>query len=102
MLARDEQSDCYYSVALIFNSCWWFGFRNEEKEKFIHLQDKNVEVYTSKKEALLKRKNKMIGELEEEMKRLQRLHWEKMMAVEKQFDEELDQLMEEHTPSKSN
>lgn len=65
-----------------------------------------MEEFLGKREALVERRNKKMEELEEElekeMKRLKALHWEKEMAVEKQFDDELDQLMEEYAPSKSN
>ncbi|KAL8474912.1 hypothetical protein ACS0TY_031357 [Phlomoides rotata] len=80
--------------------------RSEEIEKFIQLQDKRVGEFLGKREALVERSNKMMEEMEkqlqQQMQELKRQHFEKEMALEKLFDQELNQLMEEYAPSKSN
>ncbi|KAI3462340.1 hypothetical protein Pfo_019003 [Paulownia fortunei] len=69
--------------------------RAEEIAKFIQLQDKEMEEFVNERDKLMKAH-------EERMLDLKRRHWDEKMALEKEFDNEFNKLMEEYSPSESN
>nr|AZZ70071.1 supressor of gene silencing 3 [Erythranthe lewisii] len=69
--------------------------RAEEIAKLIQLQGKETEEFVDKKEKLMKAH-------EERMMDLKCRHWNEMVALEKEFGEEFNKLMEEYAPTKSN
>ncbi|KAH6796772.1 hypothetical protein C2S52_021326, partial [Perilla frutescens var. hirtella] len=71
--------------------------RAEEISRFIELQDKDLEEFTSKRDNLVQTHKERMSEL----KRKQRELWDEEMALEKDFDEQLNKLMEEYTPTQS-
>ncbi|KAL3637497.1 Protein SUPPRESSOR OF GENE SILENCING [Castilleja foliolosa] len=59
--------------------------------EFIKVQDKEMEDFVNKRERLIKAHK-------EKMAELKRKHWDEEMALEKEFDQEFNKLMEEYTP----
>ncbi|KAH6808272.1 hypothetical protein C2S51_029380 [Perilla frutescens var. frutescens] len=68
--------------------------RAEEISRFIQRQDKGLEEFGTKREKLLQAHKVRMLELK-------RKHMAEEMALEKEFDEEFNKLMEEYTPSQS-
>ncbi|KAM3702881.1 hypothetical protein ACB094_04G060000 [Castanea mollissima] len=65
--------------------------RAEEIEKFIKCQDKEMEVFVSQRDNLVKIH-------EEKIAAMKKRHWEEEVEVEKEFDAELAQLMSQYSP----
>ncbi|XP_075661316.1 protein SUPPRESSOR OF GENE SILENCING 3 [Castanea sativa] len=65
--------------------------RAEEIEKFIECQDKEMEVFVSQRDNLVKIH-------EEKIAAMKKRHWEEEVEVEKEFDAELAQLMSQYSP----
>ncbi|GFP83640.1 protein suppressor of gene silencing 3 [Phtheirospermum japonicum] len=59
--------------------------------EFIKVQDKEMEDFVNKREGLIKAHKERMAEL-------RRKHWAEEMALEKEFDQEFNKLMEEYTP----
>ncbi len=77
---------------LLFNVCYSILLnRAEEIEKFIKIQDKEMEEFVEEREKLIK------GH-EEKMAAMKRRHWEEEVELEKEFDAELTQLMGKYSP----
>ncbi|KAK4567256.1 hypothetical protein RGQ29_003172 [Quercus rubra] len=65
--------------------------RAEEIEKFIQCQDKEMEVFVSQRDNLVKIH-------EEKIAAMKKRHWEEEVELEKEFDAELAQLMSQYSP----
>lgn len=65
--------------------------RAEEIEKFIKCQDKEMEVFVSQRDNLVKIH-------EEKIAAMKKRHWEEEVDLEKEFDAELAQLMSQYSP----
>nr|XP_023890101.1 protein SUPPRESSOR OF GENE SILENCING 3 [Quercus suber] len=65
--------------------------RAEEIEKFIKCQDKEMEVFVSQRDNLVKIH-------EEKIAAMKKRHWEEEVELEKEFDAELAQLMSQYSP----
>ncbi|KAF5469669.1 hypothetical protein F2P56_013724 [Juglans regia] len=68
-----------------------YKLRVEEIEKYIKLQDREMEDFAEERDKLIKVH-------EEKMAAMKRRHWEEEVELEKEFNAELTQLMDKYTP----